>query len=278
MTARKPPLSFNCLIASPLHWSKPEPTSATSAISYADYIALWESHRADALAWQDEEKMKYPRSLAVCYETSVAQLSDGAKELFLILAWFASEPIPRSLLDARPDMLAARRYLSEIERLHLASIVGARRDMFFIHRLIQEITRQQQPEAQPRALTAALEWLDAAYLGDPDDVRCWPTLLPLTPHAIVAATFGSDLRISEPSARLLNQAGLVLQATNQLAEAEPLMRRSLSINEARYGAEHYKVATSLQQPSGATPGYEPAGRGRASDAPCIGHRRDSIGQ
>ena len=43
---------------------------------------------------------------------------------------------------------------------------------------------------------------------------------------------------------LNNLAGL-LQATNRLGEAEPLMRRALAIAEASYGSEHPHVATCL---------------------------------
>jgi hypothetical protein len=41
--------------------------------------------------------------------------------------------------------------------------------------------------------------------------------------------------------RLGNLAQL-LQATNRLTEAEPLMRRALAIDEKSFGAEHPKVA------------------------------------
>jgi hypothetical protein len=37
----------------------------------------------------------------------------------------------------------------------------------------------------------------------------------------------------------------LLQATNRLGEAEPLMRRALAINEASYGADHPAVARVL---------------------------------
>jgi len=43
----------------------------------------------------------------------------------------------------------------------------------------------------------------------------------------------------------LNNVGHFLRVTNRLAEAEPLMRRALGINEASYGPEHPNVATSL---------------------------------
>ena len=49
---------------------------------------------------------------------------------------------------------------------------------------------------------------------------------------------------------LNNLAGL-LQATNRLAEAEPLMRRALAIDEASLGNDHPKVAGRPQQPGGA---------------------------
>jgi tetratricopeptide (TPR) repeat protein len=65
----------------------------------------------------------------------------------------------------------------------------------------------------------------------------------------------------------------LLQATNRLAEAEPLMRRALAIDEQSYGAEHPKVAIAPEQPGAVAPGHEPAGGGRAADAPRAGHRR-----
>src|SRR5680860_1259347 len=46
-------------------------------------------------------------------------------------------------------------------------------------------------------------------------------------------------------ARDLNNLALLLQATNRLAEAEPLMRRALAIDEQSYGAEHPEVAIDL---------------------------------
>ena len=43
----------------------------------------------------------------------------------------------------------------------------------------------------------------------------------------------------------LNNLAPLLQATNRLAEAEPLMRRALAIDEQSYGADHPDVATDL---------------------------------
>ena len=43
----------------------------------------------------------------------------------------------------------------------------------------------------------------------------------------------------------LNNLGQLLQATNRLGEAEPLMRRALEIDEASFGKQHPAVARDL---------------------------------
>jgi tetratricopeptide (TPR) repeat protein len=47
------------------------------------------------------------------------------------------------------------------------------------------------------------------------------------------------------TASALNNLAALLQATNRLAEAEPLMRRALAIDEASYGNDHPMVAICL---------------------------------
>jgi Tfp pilus assembly protein PilF len=49
----------------------------------------------------------------------------------------------------------------------------------------------------------------------------------------------------QDTATVLNNLATLLQATNRLAEAEPLMRRALEIDEKSYGPEHPKVAIQL---------------------------------
>ena len=43
----------------------------------------------------------------------------------------------------------------------------------------------------------------------------------------------------------LNNLAALLQATNRLEEAEPLLRRALAIDEARFGPDHPTVAIRL---------------------------------
>ena len=194
----------------------------------ADYLADWEGKRPAVLAWHDEHKSHYPRSLAITYDTSVAQLSEDARELFRILSWTAPDPMPVWAVEKITSLPDPRTLLVELADLHLARL-SADGTTCTVHRLLQEITRQQQNDAQPQALTSALNWMNGEYPFDSDDVRCWPIAIPLTPHAIAVAIFAADHEIPAPSARLLNQAALLRITQANYRDAEPLMRRALAI-------------------------------------------------
>ena len=131
-------------------------------------------------------------------------------------------------------------------------------------------------ERRAQALREALEWVNAAFVGDPDDVRNWPVLDPLAPHALAVARHADEAEIAEPTARLFNQLGLLFDAKADYAEAEPLMRRALAIDEKSYGPDHPDVAIAPQQSRGAASGHEPPRRGRAADAPRARDRRKEL--
>ena len=106
--------------------------------------------------------------------------------------------------------------LVELEGLSLLNRSGEA-PQFVVRRLVQEVTRLRQDLAQePHELEAALAWINAAFVGDPQDVGSWPVLEPLESHA-------------KSVARDLSNLAALLQATNRLAEAEPMYRRCLEI-------------------------------------------------
>jgi tetratricopeptide (TPR) repeat protein len=209
-----------------------------------DYLADWNTKRGAVLGWHDSQKSHYPRSLAVTYDTSVAQLSEDARTLLNILSWMAPDPIPVWAVEKVPVVPDPRSLLVEIADLHLARI-AADGTTCTIHRLLQDITRQQQPEAHPAALVAALGWVNAEYPFDSNDVRFWPVALPLTAHAVAVVHRADERHITEPTARLFGQVALFHFAQANHHAAEPLMRRALAIAEASYGETHPTVATYL---------------------------------
>jgi hypothetical protein len=218
--------------------------------SFAQYLAQWQSSRDKVAAWFDARVMQYPRSLAVTWQTSVAQLSGPARRLLERLAWLAPDPIPESLLDvAVPgDETAVEDAPAALADLERYSLVTRARDepTFTVHRLVQDVTRRSlKAEAGQAALSQALGWVNAAFVGNPGDVRTWPVLDPLAPHAGAVAQHADAAAIPEPTARLMSQLGALFHGKALHAQAEPLMRRALAIDEASFGPDHPNVARDL---------------------------------
>jgi tetratricopeptide (TPR) repeat protein len=117
---------------------------------------------------------------------------------------------------------------------------------FVIHRLVQDFARRaMSEERRAQALREALEWMNAAFVGDPDDERNWPTLEPLAPHAFAVARHADAAGIAEPTARLFNQLGLLLVAKADYVAVEPFFFRALAIDEQSLGPGHPDVARDL---------------------------------
>ncbi len=73
-------------------------------------------------------------------------------------------------------------------------------------------------------------------------------LYTLARHADAEPHLRAAVRLAQTpdaEATALNNLAQLLKATNRLAEAEPLMRRALTIDEASYGSDHPDVARDL---------------------------------
>ena len=118
---------------------------------------------------------------------------------------------------------------------------------FVVHRLVQDFARRaMSDERRAQALREALEWVNAAFVGDPDDVRSWPILDPLAPHAL-AVRAHADAARDRGADRAVVQSNLVFCSKSRriTLEAEPLDRRALAIDEKSYGPDHPDVAIRL---------------------------------
>jgi hypothetical protein len=69
-------------------------------LSLADYLAKWRGHVPGVVEWHDERIMKYPRSVAVTWQTTIDQLGAGEVALLSLLGWMAPEPLPLFVLEA----------------------------------------------------------------------------------------------------------------------------------------------------------------------------------
>ncbi|WP_207896429.1 tetratricopeptide repeat protein [Nitrosomonas sp. Nm84] len=215
-------------------------------LSIADYLKKWHSQREIVLTWSDSRLMQYPKSVAVTWQTSFDQLIESAQQLLQHVAWISPAPIPESLLEMPiPDGRIETDPFTALAELESYSLVTRTNDSFSVHRLVQDVTRRQYKDPEHIRLTETLRWLDAAFIGDPQDVRDWPVLNPLLPHAQAVVEYADAAGMTTPTARLMNQMGLMYLTKSLYREAEPLMRRALAIDEASFGEDHPNVASVL---------------------------------
>jgi tetratricopeptide (TPR) repeat protein len=217
-------------------------------LTFAQYLEQWRSKRDEVLAWFDETMTGYPRAVAVTWQTSVAQLSEGGRRLLERLAWLAPEKVSEALLDVPIPDAEADDLRDAYDDLAAYSLVtrDAEGPFFLVHRLVQDVTRRSlADEARQRSLGEALGWINAAFTGSAVDVRNWPALDPLAPHAHTVTAYADVANIPGPTVRLMNQLGLLLNKKALHVEAEPLMRRALSIDEKNFGPDHPRVAIEL---------------------------------
>ncbi len=240
---------------------------AERRLTLAGYLDEWTSRRDQVLSWFDSRVSHYPASVAITWQTSFDRLSAPAKRLLERLAWLGSEPIPESLLDV-VALRSTTRWVRFFRRLFFRpvpqdpvkdpgaafsqlaaySLVTRAGDApsFTVHRLVQDVTRRSLKDHSPQeSLIEALFWVNAAFKGDPQDVRTWPTLDPLGPHARAVVTFADTAGVAEPTARLMNELGRLFLNKALLAEAEPLMERAVTIFEGSLGEQHTNVAVAL---------------------------------
>ncbi|HEV7505734.1 MAG TPA: tetratricopeptide repeat protein [Thermoanaerobaculia bacterium] len=226
---------------------------AERRLTLAAYLEEWQSRHDQILTWFDPRVSHYPASVAVTWQTSVERLSAPARRLLERLAWLGPEPIPESLLKVpvphSPEEPDSRDALVELATYSLVTRDGET-PTFTVHRLVQDVTRRSlrngsDKGALTETLDEALHWIDDAFVGHPQDVRIWPTLDPLASHAHSVAMNADAVGIADPTARLMNQLGSLLHAKSLFPEAEPLMRRVVTIVESSLGEDHPNVATTL---------------------------------
>jgi tetratricopeptide (TPR) repeat protein len=197
--------------------------------------------------------MRYPASVATTWGTSFDRLSVPARRLLERLAWLGPEPIPETLLDVSvpesPEDEDPRDAFVELASYSLVT-QDDETPSLTVHRLVQDVTRRSlrigsDEESLMEALGGALRWVDTAFVGDPQDVRTWPILEPLAPHAIAVLAYADAAGIHDPTARLMGHLASLLHVKALFNEAELLMRRALYIYEQGFESEDSGVATAL---------------------------------
>ena len=219
-------------------------------MTLAQYRKTWNERRDKAIDGFDDRAIQYPHSVIVTWQTTIEQLSPPAFELLARLAWFGPEPIPESILESAPAAADERvdwfKALVELDLWSLVSRATAE-ESFSVHRLVQDVARRDPQQTDHGQLRKALEWMNAAFTGDPGDVRDWEKLDPLSPHVQVLVKHADDCQLSEPTANLMGRLGFLSSAKAIYDEAERLRRRALEIDQHRFGVDSTEAAHRMSE-------------------------------
>jgi tetratricopeptide (TPR) repeat protein len=220
----------------------------------AGYRSLLAESRPAVLA-EARAHPEYPATVARTWEVSICGARkefSAAPELLELLAFFAPDPLPRTVLDADPEALpeelrgrlAGNRAIAALTRF---SLVAAAEGTVVVHRLVQAVTRDGLDEATARARAAAVVRLLSAALPRPaDDHTNWPAIGALLPHMLAAAEAAERLEADlVTAATLLNNAAIYHQARGAWVEALPLLERAVVLTEKALGPKHFLFATAL---------------------------------
>ncbi|HEX5717076.1 MAG TPA: tetratricopeptide repeat protein, partial [Thermoanaerobaculia bacterium] len=119
--------------------------------------------------------------------------------------------------------------------------------VFTMHRLMQEVVRNQIPEERRTDwLELVLALVDRFAPRPAEDVKTWPIWDLLRPHAVqLLAHAEREALISRSRASLMSELGLLFGAKGLYPEAEPLMRKALDIEERLSGGNSPEIGIYL---------------------------------
>ena len=225
-------------------------------ITPARYMGEWKQ-KHDTLLGFTAGDVEQGRSLLAAFKLSYDLLSPQAAHLLHMLAWLAPEPFPRRLVEDSEKM---REILSAgiegsaggdpteaLAELRTLSLLQLDDESLRLHRLVLQCARATLPEdARANACAIALEWISSILPDAEYDETNWKLWNRLSPHLDEVIAAANALKIeSEALGAICGKLGLWLFYQARHNQAEPLLRRSLSIGEKSYGPEHPNVAIRL---------------------------------
>jgi len=184
------------------------------------------------------------RTIARIWDVTLDRLAGEplAGGVLRVLAWYAPDAIPRSLLGGLADPPAL---LSAVGRLAAYSMLTVTDGTLAMHRLVQAVARTPDPDIphrngraidQARDLAAIL--LAVAVPGDPVDPSCWPSWRALLLHIDALTSHVQPQADTVVTAWLLNIAGIFLYNQGAVSRAIAYHKRALAVLTRIRGEDH----------------------------------------
>ncbi|WP_256725668.1 FxSxx-COOH system tetratricopeptide repeat protein [Streptomyces sp. IMTB 2501] len=180
---------------------------AETGMPAAEYLRLFAEKRAELMTVS--RPTHYEQTVATAWNVSLDHLASknpAALQLLQICAYFAPEPIARSLFSGAPvqpiapdldraltDPLRLARAIREINRYSLAKI-DHRNNSIQMHRLVQAVLIARMTEEQQQRMRHGAHLLLAANAPrDPRDPDHWGRFGDLYPHVVESGAIDSEV-------------------------------------------------------------------------------------
>ncbi len=233
--------------------------------SFADYLRLYGEATAELLAAGVLGSTEYPDSVMTTWTTTLRKLDPAPQAIIRLCAFLAPTPLPLSVLISGIEILLAES--ADVARSAIASpshpeawvreqvgqlrkysmVNGDGRSLLF-HTLVQVVQRLYlaKPSVEYQtSLQRSLHLIDSAFVGNPNDIRNWPTLEPLVAHTVTVVRFVDEVATAGPAARLMSQVSVLLGGMGRLDEVESMMRRALEIDSVLHGDDAPQLIVRL---------------------------------
>ena len=230
-------------------------------LSLADYMTRWREGKSQVRDWFDKGLMHYDRSVAATWETTMRALDPASLTLFRILAWFAPDPVPRSIVSKSGAQDSIKRAveasgltvgeidseqaLSELIAYSMTRKIDEQGVACVgLHRVVLEIMRDRMvPEAKAPTVVAAAELLVLFAPKDSYRPEAWMDWRLLISHA--EAIWGVLRALPEEHLNIDLLKMLALYYMGQGEEAcVPIQRTVLRLVQQRLSAEDPEIFTA----------------------------------
>ncbi|WP_160161149.1 tetratricopeptide repeat protein [Actinomadura sp. K4S16] len=224
------------------------------------------------------------RTIARIWRLTLDQLTDTplAGDMLRVLAWYAPEAIPRTLVEGIPaalngsppgsrrrrglpawlrrrssprltpgvDLTALRHALGALAAYNMIALDEG--GAVTVHRLVQAVARAPDPADPHRqhddiatARDTAARVLDEVRPSDVEDPARWPMWRALLPHIDALADHAPADTDTDITQHLLDRTATLLQRQGSLIRAIEYFQRALATNQRLHGDRSPAVLTSL---------------------------------
>ena len=223
---------------------------AETGITAREYRRLLETYPAQMYR-SAAESSDADRTIARLWHVTLDRLAGDplAAEVLRILAWYAAEDIPRTLLDGLAEPPSLARVTGRLAAYSMITLDPGS-GTIAVHRLLQATARTPEPgdkHRSPGDINRALQLATtqlAAALPDLADPASWPRWRRLLLPQVDALASHADARTdTAATVTVLNRAALFRLGEGQVAAAIDYLHRALAASRRLLGHDHPSTLT-----------------------------------